>query len=81
MIEVVTEEMHGSTQHTIFVNPNLLTAAIPPGEVATPGPDSVTVVDTGGTSNALSFAVPCVIPPQDGSSQQTRARVGAYYFD
>jgi len=30
MIEVVTEEMHGSTQHTIFVNPNLLTAAIPP---------------------------------------------------
>ena len=55
MIEVVTEEMHGSTQHTIFVNPNLLTAAIPPGEVATPGPDSVTVVDTGGTSKCAEL--------------------------
>lgn len=66
---------------TIFVNSNLLTAAIPAGEVATPGPDNVTVVDTSGTSNALTFAVPCVIPTQGGSSQQTRARVGAYYFD
>jgi hypothetical protein len=72
---------NGATQPTIFVNANLLTAAIPAGEIATPGPDNVTVVDTGATSNALSFAVPCVIPSQGGSSQQTRARVGAYYFD
>jgi hypothetical protein len=63
------------------VNANLLTATIPAAEVAPPGPDNVTVVDTGGRSNALSFAVPCVIPPQGGSSQQTRARLGAYYFD
>ena len=72
---------NGATQPTTFVNANLVTAAIPAGEVATPGPDSVTVVDTGGISNALSFAVPCVIPTPGGSSQQTRARVGAYYFD
>ena len=72
---------NGATQTTIFVNANLLTAAIPAAEVVTPGPDNVTVADTGGTSNALSFAVPCVIPAQGGSSQQTRARVGAYYFD
>jgi hypothetical protein len=63
------------------VNANLLTAAIPAGEVASPGSDNVTVVDTGGASNALSFVVPCVIPTQGGSSQQTRARLGAYYFD
>jgi hypothetical protein len=72
---------NGATQPTTFVNANLLTAAIPAGEVAAPGPDDVSVVDTGRSSNALSFAVPCVIPPPGGSSQQTRARVGAYYFD
>jgi hypothetical protein len=76
-----TVHWNGATQTTTFVNANLLTAAIPAGEVATPGPDNVTVVDTGGSSNALSFAVPCVIPTQGGSSQQTRARLGAYYFD
>lgn len=76
-----TVHWNGATQATTFVNANLLTAAIPAGEVATPGPDNVTVVDTGATSSALSFAVPCVIPAQGGSSQQTRARVGAYYFD
>jgi IPT/TIG domain len=72
---------NGATQSTTFVNANLLTAAIPAGEVAIPGPDNVTVGDIGGTSNALSLAVPCAIPAQGGSSQQTRARVGAYYFD
>ena len=76
-----TVQWNGAAQPTTFVNGNLLTAAIPAGEVATPGPDNITVVDTGGTSNALSLAVPCVIPTQGGSSQQTRARLGAYYFD
>src|SRR5271166_124822 len=70
-----TVHWNGSTLPTTFVNANLVTAAIPAGEVATSGPDNVTVVDTGGTSNVLSFAVPCVIPTLAGSSQQTRARL------
>ena len=76
-----TVDWNGTTQPTTFVNANLLTAAIAAGEVGTPGPDNVTVVDTGNISNALSFAVPCVIPTQGGSSRQTHARFGAYYFD
>ena len=72
---------NGAKQPTTFVNTSLVTAAMPAQEVATPGPDQISVVDTGGPSNALSFAVPCVIPSQGGSSQQTRARLGAYYFD
>lgn len=74
-------QWHGAAQPTTFVNNNLLTAAIAAGQVAAPGPDEISVVDSGATSNALDFTVPCVIPPQGGSSQQTRARLGAYYFD
>ena len=74
-------QWNGAAQPTTFVSKNLVTAAIPAGEVVAPGPDNVAVVDTGATSNALSFAVPCVIPTLGGSSQQTRARLGAYYFD
>ena len=76
-----TVHWNGSAQTTVFVNANLVTAAIPAEDVATSGLDAVTVVDTGGTSNVLNFAVPCVIPTQGDSSQQTRARLGAYYFD
>lgn len=77
-----TVDWNGAAQPTSFVNANLLTAAIPAAQVATAGPDKITVTDTGsGTSNASSFTVPCVIPTQGGSSQQTRTRLGAYYFD
>jgi hypothetical protein len=51
-----TVHWNGTTQPTTFVNANLLTAAIPAGEVGSPGPDNVTVVDTAGTSNALNIA-------------------------
>jgi hypothetical protein len=36
-----TVHWNGATQPTTFVNANLLTAAIPAGEVATPGPDNI----------------------------------------
>lgn len=62
----------------------LLTVQIPASAVATSGPHFVTVVNPppgGGTSNSLSFAVPCPIPESAPASNQTRARLGAYYFD
>src|SRR6516225_316271 len=45
-----TVHWNGAAEPTTFVKPNLLTAAIPALETANPGPDNVTVVDTGGTS-------------------------------
>ncbi len=69
---------------TTVVTGSLLTANVPASAVAAAGPDVVTVVNPapgGGTSNSMNFAVPCVIAPPTTASTQTRARVGAYYFD
>jgi Glycosyltransferase WbsX len=66
------------------ISSSLLTASVPAAAVAAAGPDTVTVINPapgGGTSNSLSFAVPCVIAPPAPGSTQTRARLGAYYFD
>jgi len=35
----------------------------------------------GGTSNSLTFNIPCVLAPPTAASSQTHARLGAYYFD
>lgn len=62
----------------------LLTVQIPASAVAGPGHNSVAVVNSppgGGTSNSLTFAVPCPIPAPAPAANQTRARLGAYYFD
>jgi hypothetical protein len=75
---------NGSTLPTVFVGNSLLTVDIPASDVAGPGPDAVTVVNPGpggGNSNAMSFAVPCVIASPSAAAAQTKARVGAYYFD
>jgi IPT/TIG domain-containing protein len=77
-------QWNGSSLPTTFVSSVLLTAAVPASDVASEGPDSVTVVNSGtggGTSNSFSFAVPCVIAPPAPTATQTRARLGAYYFD
>jgi hypothetical protein len=69
---------------TTFVSGTLITADIPASALAGAGPDTVTVVNPtpgGGASNALNFSVPCVIAPPAPASTQTRARLGAYYFD
>jgi IPT/TIG domain-containing protein/glycosyl transferase family WbsX len=74
----------GSNLPTTFVSNALLTAAVPASAIAAPGPDAVAVVNPtpgGGTSAALNFAVPCVIPSSAPASGQTNARLGAYYFD
>jgi hypothetical protein len=74
----------GSSLPTTFVSNGLLTAAVPAGAIAAPGPDAVAVVNPapgGGASAMLNFAVPCVIPSSAPASGQTSARLGAYYFD
>jgi len=79
-----TVQWNGSAMPTTVVNGNLVTANIPANAVAAASPDVVTVVNPapgGGTSGPLDFAVPCVIPSPAPAAAQTKARVGAYYFD
>jgi len=73
---------NGSSLPTKFVSSMLITAQITSGELAKAGPDVVTVIDPGGgTSNGLKFEVPCVVAQPAPAAAQTRAQVGAYYFD
>ena len=75
---------NATTLQTTFVSTLLVTADVPANLVSSAGPDSITVVNPtpgGGPSNALNFTVPCVIPPPAPASNQSKARVGAYYFD
>jgi hypothetical protein len=67
---------------TTFVSRKLVTASVPASDLSDPGTDIVSVVnpDTG-ASNPLTFTVPCVIAAPSPASTQTRARLGAYYFD
>ena len=77
-------QWNASSLPTTFVSGTLITADIPASALAGAGPDTVTVVNPtpgGGASNALNFSVPCVIAPPAPASTQTRARLGAYYFD
>jgi Glycosyltransferase WbsX len=77
-------QWNGSAVPTIFADTTLLTASVPASDVVATGPDTVTVVNPGpggGTSNAMSLAVPCVLVPPSAASAQSKARVGAYYFD
>jgi hypothetical protein len=79
-----TIHWNGATLPTTFVNSLLVTADVPAGDLTSPGPDMVTVVNPtpgGGTSNSLNVTVPCVIPPPAPAANQTKARLGAYYFD
>jgi Glycosyltransferase WbsX len=77
-------QWNGSSLPTTFVSSALITANVPASDIATAGPDAVAVVNPtpgGGASSSLNFAVPCVIPSPAPASTQTRARLGAYYFD
>jgi hypothetical protein len=76
-----TVQWNGNNQTTTFVNASLITAAVPASELATPGPDAVTVANQGSVSTSFPFTVPCVIPAPSAAFNQTHARIGAYYFD
>lgn len=75
---------NGTILPTTFVNNLLVTADVPASALTAPGPDAITVVNPapgGGASTAMEFAVPCVIAPPAPAAAQTKARVGAFYFD
>lgn len=48
---------NGSNRTTTFVNANQVTAAIPASDIATVGTATVTVQDTAGTSNGVTFTI------------------------
>lgn len=77
-------QWNGNQLATTFVSSALITAAIPASDVASANANTVTVANPapgGGTSNSLSFAVPCPVPHPTAASTQTKALLGAYYFD
>ena len=77
-------QWNGNALPTTLVTKSLLTASVPAANLAAAGPDRITVANPapgGGTSQALNFSVPCPVPTPTAAASQTRARVGAYYFD
>ena len=77
-------QWNGSNLPTAFVSGGLITADVPASAVSSAGPDTITVMNPppgGGVSNSTSFSVPCMIAPPAPAAAQTRARIGAYYFD
>jgi hypothetical protein len=75
---------NGTALATTLVDGQLLTGVVPASALAAAGPDAVTVLNPapgGGSSKVLTFNVPCLIPPPAPASTQSRARLGAYYFD
>jgi hypothetical protein len=77
-------EWNGTSRPTSFVSSAQLTAQITTADILVAQTYNVTVGNPapgGGTSNALVFDVPCVLAAPGPASTQTRARIGAYYFD
>lgn len=77
-------QWNGAAQPTTFVSSTELTAQISADDIVVAGTETVTVSNPapgGGISNALNFNIPCVLAAAGPASGQTRARLGAYYFD
>jgi Glycosyltransferase WbsX/IPT/TIG domain len=77
-------EWNGTALPTTFVSGTELTAQVAATDIIVAGTDNVTVVSPapgGGTSEAAQFNIPCVLAAPTAASTQTRARLGAYYFD
>jgi len=77
-------QWNGSTRPTTFVSSTQVTAQISADDIVAAGTERVAVFNPGpggGTSNSLTFSIPCVLATPGPASTQTRARLGAYYFD
>jgi hypothetical protein len=77
-------QWNGSSRSTTFVSGSQVTAQIAADDISVARTDAVTVFNPapgGGTSNSASFNIPCVLATASPASAQTRARLGAYYFD
>ena len=76
-----TVQWNGNARQTTFVSANQLTAQIPATDTLASGPQTITVTGTSGMSNGVDFTVPCVLASPGSASNQTKTRLGAYYFD
>lgn len=77
-------QWNGAARPTSFLSSSQLTAQISADDILVAGVENVAVFNPGpggGTSNSLTFNIPCVLAPPGPASSQTRARLGAYYFD
>jgi hypothetical protein len=77
-------QWNGSARPTTFVSSTQLAAQIATTDIVVAESYSVNVVSPspgGGASAPLAFNVPCVLAAQGPAATQTRARLGAYYFD
>lgn len=84
LISSSTVQWNGQSRPTTFLSNTKLQAQIPLDDISVAGTDGVTVFNPapgGGTSNSASFNIPCVLATATPASTQTRARLGAYYFD
>ncbi len=83
-ISGATVQWNETSLQTTFLSATYLTAEVPASVLSIAEPVAITVVNPApseGASNALDFALPCVIPAPTPASAQTRARLGAYFFD
>lgn len=77
-------QWNGTPRPTTFANGTQLSAQISAADIVAAGTEKVTAFNPapgGGTSNGLTFNIPCVLAPAGPASGQRRARLGAYYFD
>jgi hypothetical protein len=84
LIPTSTVQWNGQSRPTTFLSNTKLQAQIPLDDISVAGTDAVTVFNPapgGGTSNSASFNIPCLLATATPASTQTRARLGAYYFD
>jgi hypothetical protein len=77
-------QWNGANRPTTFVSSTQLTAQVTADDILVAETDAVTVFNGtagGGSSNSLTFTIPCVLTTAGPASAQTRARLGVYYFD
>lgn len=79
-----TVQWNGAPLPTTVVNGNLINAKVPANTVSEAGPATIWIQGPGraaARSNVVTLAIPCVVAAPTPASAQTRARLGAYYFD
>jgi len=78
-----TVQWNETSLPTSFVNTTYLTAEVPASALSAAEPVAITVLNPAfsNASNALNFALPCVIPAPTPAAAQSQARLGAYFFD
>ena len=77
-------QWNGANLPTAFVSSSQLTTQISADDIAVAGTEDVSVANAApnaAASNSVQFTIPCVLAAAGPASSQTRARLGAFYFD